>query len=328
MPCALRFREGAFKIVQITDTHWTTGGEEDQRTRQLIEMALDREAPDLVVLTGDIIFGKDCPDPARALRECLAPVAGSGIPWAMVFGNHDDEGSLDSAQLLEVQQSLPGCLTQAGPPEVPGLGNYVLSVLGSDGLPAAHLWFFYSGNTAPSGMGDWPWLSWRQVAWYRETSDLLARTFGRAARSASASPSPLPAVLHNPRHPPSVHPASAPMPLPALAFLHIPLPEFELVWSMGACRGEKHEEVCSGVLNSGLFAAMLEAGDVVGVFCGHEHINDFEGDLYGIRLAYGRGSGYGTYGKEGFQRGVRGIRLLEGSRSFETWVRLADGSVQ
>lgn len=35
------------------------------------------------------------------------------------------------------------------------------------------------------------------------------------------------------------------------------------------------EPVCDPQLNSGLFNAMLECGDVMGVFCGHDHNNDY-----------------------------------------------------
>ena len=65
--------------------------------------------------------------------------------------------------------------------------------------------------------------------------------------------------------------------------------------------GEKNEEVCPGSFNSGLFAAMLERGDVKGVFCGHDHVNDFIGNYYGIYLGYAANTGFGTYGLGGTQ---------------------------
>src|SRR5690606_23438740 len=105
------------------------------------------------------------------------------------------------------------------------------------------------------------------------------------------------------------------------------LPEYNEVWDFHVCYGEKHEPICSPIINTGFFAALHEAGDVLGTFVGHDHINDFIGELHGIRLCYGRGSGFNTYGKEGFARGARIIRLHEGVRSFETWLRL-EGNVR
>lgn len=93
------------------------------------------------------------------------------------------------------------------------------------------------------------------------------------------------------------------------------------------CYGHKFESVCSPKVNSGFFEALLQMGDVLGTFVGHDHVNDYGGELHGIRLHYGRATGYGTYGREGFERGARMIRLYEVQRRFDTWLRLADGSV-
>ena len=89
--------------------------------------------------------------------------------------------------------------------------------------------------------------------------------------------------------------------------------------------GIKHEEVCCPKLNSGLFAAMVEMGDVMGTFVGHDHDNDYCGTLHDIRLCFGRVTGYNTYGS--LSRGARVIRLQEGSHSFDTWQRLEGGGI-
>jgi hypothetical protein len=35
------------------------------------------------------------------------------------------------------------------------------------------------------------------------------------------------------------------------------------------------------------------------VVAGHDHVNDFEGTLYGVRLCYDARAAYNTYGREG-----------------------------
>ncbi|MGG4142508.1 hypothetical protein ABEW34_05195 [Paenibacillus algorifonticola] len=95
------------------------------------------------------------------------------------------------------------------------------------------------------------------------------------------------------------------LPLPSLAFFHLPLPEYNEVWNYHSCYGHNYEGMGCPNVNSGLFAAFLEMSDVRGVFVGHDHINDFWGELHGIRLHYGRAIGYNSYGKEGFARGAR-----------------------
>lgn len=53
---------------------------------------------------------------------------------------------------------------------------------------------------------------------------------------------------------------------------------------------------------------------MIGAFAGHDHDNDYAGSLHGIRLGYGRVSGYGGYGS--LQRGVEGVAV-------STWISRA-----
>jgi Calcineurin-like phosphoesterase len=107
---ALRVREdGKFKIVQISDTHMVTGvgvckdamdaggqplpeSEADPLTIDFLGGILDVEKPDLVVLTGDQLH-HDNLDSQSALFKVVAPMIERSIPYAAVFGNHDDEGT-------------------------------------------------------------------------------------------------------------------------------------------------------------------------------------------------------------------------------------------
>ncbi len=301
----LRFRsDGRFRIVQFTDLHWQNGETEDLRTRALMEAVLEAEQPDLVALTGDVLEGRECRDPAASWRQAVAPMVERGVPWATSFGNHDDEGTLDRAALLAVDQESPLCLSQAGPREIAGVGNYALELLSADGDRfAAALYFLDSGSYAPEGAGRYAWIQRDQIDWYLATARSLAE---RAVSEAGGGAPP-------PR-------------LPALAFFHIPLPEYNEVWDFHPCRGCKYEAVYAPELNSGFFAALWESGDVLGTFVGHDHINDLGGSLHGIRLCYGRATGYHTYGRDGFPRGARVIEIPQGERSFTTWLRLDDGS--
>ena len=76
---------------------------------------------------------------------------------------------------------------------------------------------------------------------------------------------------------------------PSLMTLHIPLYEFNAVLLNAArtrMRGEYNERVSASELNSGLFAAVLQRGDVKGIFAGHDHINTFDGVYCGVRLGF------------------------------------------
>lgn len=297
MKNVLKFRSDQhFKIVQFADIHWENGESADQESAALMTQIASAESPDLIVLTGDILSGGGCDDAADSLRDVVKIVEGCGIPWAAVFGNHDDEGTADRHELMAIMQESELSLSQPGPVEIPGVGNYILPIEYSEkNASAALLYFIDSGSYAPTDIGGYDWIRREQIAWYLQESTRFTAEVGHA--------------------------------LPALAFFHIPIPEYDEVWDFHTCYGVKYEDVCAPRVNTGFFAAMHEAGDVMGTFVGHEHINDFWGDLHGIRLCYGRATGYNTYGREGFPRGARVIQLEEGKRQFETWLHLDDGTL-
>jgi Calcineurin-like phosphoesterase len=309
---SLRFRrDGTFTIVQLTDVHWTTGRGADERTRDLIEGVLEIERPDLVVFTGDVVSGEVTPSPDIALREATGIADSLGIPWTLVLGNHDDEGRATRLDLLAAARRLPFCLAERGPAGVTGVGNHVLRVRSSRSPRLALALYFLDSRAYDAlGFGHYDWIRRDQIAWYMEASGRLKREFDRGALDSGRRQRSL---------------GTARLKLPALAFFHIPLPEWDEVWRTQECRGHRQEPVCSPALNSGFFAAMAESGDVMGAFCGHDHLNDYEGELHGIRLCYGRATGFGEYGKRGFPRGARVVRLREGQRGFETWIRVEGG---
>ena len=69
---------------------------------------------------------------------------------------------------------------------------------------------------------------------------------------------------------------------------------------------------------------MTEMKDVMGVFVGHDHHNDFIGQECGIALAYGRVTGYDA--DSDLERGARIIELQENQFSFTSWITTPKGS--
>jgi len=292
---SLTFRpNGTFKIVQFTDLHWQNGDKTDMRTKALMERILSEEQPDLIVFTGDVIESMRCKNPLQSYRDAVSVAEKSGIPWASIFGNHDCEQNVTKEQLMKVQLEHTGTIADAGPSSVDGVGNFVIQVMDADGKGAAALYFLDSGGYSelPSIPG-YDWIRQSQVEWIQAQSRLLKACNDNVT-------------------------------VPALVFLHIPLPEYREVWNTRICYGHRYEKVHSPKINSGLFASMVQSGGVKGIFCGHDHINDYTGMLYGIRLCYGRATGYHTYGRWLYQRGARVIQLRQG-QDFTTWIRLANG---
>nr|WP_098745789.1 metallophosphoesterase family protein [Paenibacillus sp. EZ-K15] len=305
----LKLREdGTFVIVQFSDVEFIDAEDLDPETPLLdsmtkatMERIIAIEQPDLVVFAGDLTASARSKDPLQSFRSAVAVAEENRVAWAAVFGNHDSEGSLPRKRMHEEQLLHEYCVAQPDPPGVSGAGNYVLTINDRAEKPAVSLFFLDSGDYSPiEAVGGYDWIRRDQIEWYVSESRQLAERNGGA-------------------------------PLPALAFFHIPLPEYDEVWKTKVCEGHCSEWISSPKVNSGLFAAMVEMGDVMGTFVGHDHSNDYCGTLHGIRLCYGRSTRYVSYvdgvRKDKFPTGARVIRLNAGERQFETWIRQSDGLV-
>lgn len=113
-----------FKIVQFTDVHWVSGSEHSVVSEKCMNRVLDEEKPDLVVFSGDFVTGKPA---VKGLEEVLQPTLSRGIPFAMTFGNHDDEQGLSREELFELIKKYKGSLT-ATTPGISGVTNYTLTL--------------------------------------------------------------------------------------------------------------------------------------------------------------------------------------------------------
>lgn len=295
----LKFSEsGRFKIVQFTDIHFKIENKE-RADSVLTNMRniIKAEKPDLVMLTGDIVTSKLVKE---GWSEIVKPMIEAGIPWAAVFGNHDHEFGVSNKEIMDHLVTLPLNLSTHGPAGVSGIGNYVLEVSGSQsGKTETLLYCFdsqdYTGQKDNKELGKYGWILFDQIAWYR----------GISGKYTS---------LNNNK------------PYPALAFFHIPLPEYNLVQKKPGTIGDKDEEICSPVINSGLFNAFYELKDVMATFCGHDHNNNFIGTNNDIALVYGCKTGKDAYGN--LDKGGRVIVLYEGARKFETWIHTTKDSVK
>ena len=97
---SLKFnKDGKFKIVQFTDVHYIHNNPKSAISVERINEVLDAEKPDLVLFTGDVIYGKPAEE---GMRTILNLAAQRKIPFGMTFGNHDNEQGLTRAQLFDI----------------------------------------------------------------------------------------------------------------------------------------------------------------------------------------------------------------------------------
>ena len=289
----LRFKKGLFKIVQITDLHYKLGVKASEQGLACVREMVETEKPDLVVVTGDIIYSAPADSTLSVVLKTFAQL---GVPFCMTFGNHDYDFKTPAVALYNQMQKTPNCVM----PVLQGKNtDYSLSILSSNGKRTAAVLYCIDTHNKPAigGIGGYQWISHNQITWYRQRSMVYKQKNGGR-------------------------------PVPSLAFLHIPLPEFNYATDNTQCPmyGSRLEKAYSPSLNSGMFASIKEMGDIMGVFCGHDHDNDYAVSYFNVLLAHGRFSGGNTEYNH-LKSGARVIVLKEGKREFDTWIREEGGNV-
>ena len=289
----LRFKKGLFKIVQITDLHYKLGVKASEQGLACVREMVETEKPDLVVVTGDIIYSAPADSTLSVVLKTFAQL---GVPFSMTFGNHDYDFKTPAVALYNQMQKTPNCVM----PVLQGKNtDYSLSILSSNGKRTAAVLYCIDTHNKPAigGIGGYQWISHNQITWYRQRSMVYKQKNGGR-------------------------------PVPSLAFLHIPLPEFNYATDNTQCPmyGSRLEKAYSPSINSGMFASIKEMGDIMGVFCGHDHDNDYAVSYFNVLLAHGRFSGGNTEYNH-LKSGARVIVLKEGKREFDTWIREVGGNV-
>lgn len=287
-------KDGKLKIAQLTDMHLDLSSESYRngtaRALQQLQDVIERENPDLLVFTGDVVTGEPAEE---AWRRLLTMVDFFGLPYVVVLGNHDAEQDLKRTEIADIVMSYPRNLNTLN--EDGELADMVLEVKGKKSKTLLYLMDSHDYSLLPD-IDGYGWFSKEQVQWYRDISAKYTKE-------------------------------NKGKPLPAMAFFHIPLLEYKEAWfEEGSHKGRRAEEECPGAVNTGMFSAFVESGDVFAVWVGHDHDNEYVVPHRGISLGYGRMSGDETT-YTNLRPGVRLIVLTEGKRSYESWVHERDGRI-
>ena len=103
---------------------WDTDKVED-RCYKYIRETINAVKPDLIIITGDIVYG-EFDDSGTALLGFIEFMEGFNIPWAPVFGNHDNESAKGADWQCDQFENAKNCLFLQR--ELTGNGNYSVGI--------------------------------------------------------------------------------------------------------------------------------------------------------------------------------------------------------
>ena len=293
--------DSKFKMLVFSDPDINTN------TISAMEAMLDGERPDLVILCGDVSSGISTKSELEEyLRVLCAPMESRKIAWCHINGEQDGDAGLSATLQNEVYSSFKYCVSKSDF-ESFGASSYFLPVFADSSAekgsaPLFGVWMLgqtgliSSSPVAPgvsdglltslSGEGkDYGYVPRSHVDWLSDSASLMKKDREKG--------------------------------IPSIAVTHTPVDEFNIIAENPdkcAFDGVMAEKVSASPVQSGLFAALLEAKSVLGLYCGHDHLNNFSGKYLGIELGYAASVGYDGYGHGGTfenNNSARGGRVIE-----------------
>jgi len=291
---ALHFRNGKFRIAQFTDMHWGNGVTDIEQCSEMIKQVVASQDVDLCVFTGDIVTDGD----ARPLwTRFMQLMEECGKPYMVLMGNHDPEQVAADSIYTWLRNEAPLCINTDYAKGIYGYGNKAIPVMGENTDSVRLVIYGLDSNDyyLPDPENSYyDFIHPDQIDWYTQESEKFKAYNGGK-------------------------------PIPSLAYFHICLPEYCDVVREHNYYGYQYEPLCPAGVNMGFFGRAFVEQDIVGVFVGHDHTNDFIGMYRGIALAYGRQSGVSGMIQD-TPMGGRIVEMTEGKKSFETWVATSAGA--
>ncbi len=247
-----------FRVLQLTDIHWSLSTN-IPRQKEYMDILVEHSDPDLIVITGDALFTAT-KNIATMLYDYIDSL---GIPYAVVYGNHDMQGMWSSSWMDQniVRENAAFSIVQD---DVDGRTNWVIDIE-RDGETVWQVFGIDSNSYMADGLlYQYDYIQESQVQWFQ----------GMAEEG-----------------------------VPSIGFLHIPLWEYAYAYQEDpdGIIGELREpdSATPGLVDevgevpfypssvhSSFFDAAREAG-MRGIFGGHDHSNDWVGMYEGVALGYG-----------------------------------------
>lgn len=323
----LRFnKDGKFTILQVSDA-------QDMHIPRkamfkMLNKTYDKVKPDLIVLTGDNILGNHIDDALfgnrksaktkdamlkrmrKALGLLLDPIEKRKLPFAFIYGNHDDMNIISKKEQAEIYGEYDYCVPYNTDDDSVDCDTYNIPIYSStdDNKMKYNIWMLDSAGSDENGNPTYGRVQPETIEWYeRKSRQLRLENNG---------------------------------PVMSLMFQHIPVAEtlsfFEKCNAddKGAIRfgedtylrldptkakGYAFELEGNDEPDHGQLTAIKKCGDVCGLVFGHDHTNCFTGEIDGVNIIQTPGASFRSYGNM-ISRGTRVFVIDEKDPTvFETY---------
>lgn len=279
-------KQDDFKILQLTDIH--LGGSllsfsKDHKALKAVYDLIEHTKPDLVVITGDLVFPLGVMSYSfnnyTPIMQFASFMRNISIPWVFVYGNHDTE-SLATSSKEEIDQlfqklSYKSSQTLLYPyiqPSITGRNNQVIEIKNQNGSLNQALFLMDSNDYTGMKVNDYDYIHDDQVNWYEDNIKRLSLEYKQKISS--------------------------------MLFFHIPLQEYkeandlyesgsdQVKYYFGEIGETMIDKICCSKYPSKLFDRAVALQSTKAMFCGHDHYNNISLEYQGIRLTYGMSIDY------------------------------------
>ena len=243
--------------------------------------AVQAANPDLIILCGDNIYG-EFDDAGTSLQALIAELDSYEIPWAPIYGNHDNESTKGAKwQNTQFENSEYGLFKKG---DTDGNGNYTIAI--KQGEDITRMFYLMDSNWCRAAenpsynevMHDTHGFTANQVKWMYDRMEALETQYGKAVKSSLCFHIPTREYMYAAaQHYPEGQSFS-------LGKMESP------VWTVGDygrrtwSNGLEEYEVPSAYNKT--FLQILKKFSVDTTFAGHNHVNNTSIMYEGIRWTY------------------------------------------
>ncbi|MBO4262606.1 MAG: metallophosphoesterase, partial [Clostridia bacterium] len=288
-----------FTDIQLTDSDWWSNNFTCKTATNTVNELVARIKPDLITVSGDFSYRGQ----VLAYEKFTELFDSFGIPWSIVWGNHDQEDDPsclnDTEKILKKSKYL---LYERGDEDL-GFGNFVINITEGDKIVEAIFMvdtheeeFVFEGEKRVR----FGWARWSegQKEWYRRNVEELRA----AGCNESVIISHIPIYAYKQAYEAAYYSG---------AWGHVQNVSVSESYSGNCWKegykdsfGVKYEGFGCPKTDDGVLDMLTELGHTKNYIAGHDHINNYSIVYKGVRLTYALKTGAGCYWDRGLNGGT------------------------